>query len=379
MKILFLFPHFLLPGGAATATINFARALNQKGHRVEILCCAISEEFKQAYADLNFTTISVPTSNTFFYWALLPFWQIKINRALSNYKNYIFFPQVLPSNWWAWIFKLTHKNQKIIWNCNEPSAFIHSKTWIKAIKTPFMRVGAKLFSPLLQIIDVRLEKENNVVICNSAFTASQYKKTYNRMADEIVYPPMEIFLDKILPDKTNCIFTISRLTKFKNVDVLIESFCDFSQEFPNYSLIIAGDGEEKNNLQKLSKEKGLSEKIIFLGKISESKKKEAYQKSKVTVLCSIDEPFGLVPIESMSYGTPVIAHNSGGPKETIIPEKTGFLFNSKNELVDYLKKIISLSENDYFLMQCACRQQAKKFDISILAKKLENVFRAMQH
>lgn len=376
-KVLFLFPHFLLPGGAANSTVRFARALNEKGYTTEIICAGISDDFAKENSDLKFTILDIPTSGTLFYWVLFPFWKMKINKKLEEYSDYIFFPQVLPSNWWAWIFKLTHKNQKIIWNCNEPSAFIHSKTWIRAIKNPLMRCGAIILNPLLKKIDISLEKQNNFVFCNSNYSASDYEKSYHKKPNAVIYPPSYIKINSLSSNKQNYIFTVSRLSKFKNVDLLIDTFEDISAKFPAYSLLIAGEGEHRQILEKIAQEKKLEARIKFLGKVSNEKLEKLYKDARVTVLCSKNEPFGLVPVESMMHGTPVIAHKSGGPMETILSNETGFLYEQDTDLPIFLEKIINLNDEKYKEMQIASQEQAKKFDISNLITKLENIINSI--
>lgn len=373
-KILFLFPHFLLPGGAANSAIRFARALNKDEYVTEILCTGINKDFLAENKDLNFTVIDIPHSGTFTYWAFFPFWQMKINKVLEKYSDYIFFPQVLPSNWWAWIFKLTHKNQKIVWNCNEPSAFIHSKTWINAIKNPLMRIGAIILNPLLKTIDIALEKQNDIVFCNSNYSASDYERSYHKKANCVIYPPSYIKTVPLSTNKQKYIFTVSRLSKFKNVDLLIESFAKIKERFPDYSLLIAGDGEEKTVLKELIDKKGLTTCITLLGKVSDVELPLLYANARATVLCSRNEPFGLVPVESMMYGTPVIADKSGGPLETVIDNKTGFLYEQDNQLSLFLEKIITLNDERYREMQKASQIQAKEFDISKSMAKLEEIF-----
>jgi glycosyltransferase involved in cell wall biosynthesis len=67
-----------------------------------------------------------------------------------------------------------------------------------------------------------------------------------------------------------------------------------------------------------------------------------YQKSKVVVCLAINEPFGLVPLEAMSCGIPVIAVDEGGYKETIINNKTGFLIKrDPKELSEKIKLLLS--------------------------------------
>ncbi|MFZ2226227.1 MAG: glycosyltransferase [Candidatus Moraniibacteriota bacterium] len=374
-KILFLFPHFLLPGGAANSTVRFARALNEKGYITEIICAGANPNFLQENKDLKFTVLNIPDSGTFSYWVLFLFWQIKINHKLSQYPDYIFFPQVLPSNWWVWFFKLTHKNQKIVWNCNEPSAFIHSKTWIKAIKNPLMRAGAIIFNPILKTTDIYLEKQNNFVFCNSRYSASDYEKSYHKKADAVIYPPSYIKTVPLSGNKQNYIFTVSRLSKFKNVNLLVEAFAKISEKFPNYTLLIAGDGEEKVALQKLATDKNLTSRIKLLGKVSDEDLSQLYANARVTTLCSKNEPFGLVPVESMMYGTPVIAHKSGGPLETVLDTKTGFLYATTDELALCLEKMLTLNDEKYAEMQKVAQIQAKEFDIAKSMEKLEDVFK----
>jgi glycosyltransferase involved in cell wall biosynthesis len=176
-------------------------------------------------------------------------------------------------------------------------------------------------------------------------------------------------------EKADFIFTISRLTKFKNIDKIIDAFDKISKKHSTYKLIIAGDGENKENLENLVKRKGLHKKIIFLGRVSDKELTKLYKKSKMTIVSAKNEPFGLVPVESMQHGTPVIAHNSGGPKETVLHNKTGFLFNNKKELEKLINKLIKTNKKDYIKMQKMCVREAKKYEISNSIQKLESILK----
>ncbi|HEX6848656.1 MAG TPA: glycosyltransferase family 4 protein [Chitinophagaceae bacterium] len=374
MKILILFPHFISPGGAATTLLKYANELQLRGHEIEIVCARVSKEVLEENSMLKFKELNVPISSSFFYWVFFPFWQLKINRILKDYKDYVFYPHVLPSNWWAWIFKLTHKNSKIVWHCHEPSAFIHSNAWINAIHNPLMRLGAKLANPFLKRVDLYLEKKNNLVYCNSKFVMTEYEKVYKGRANALIYPPIIIKNISPNPNRKKQILSVSRLTKFKQVDILIDAFVLISKKFPDYHLIIIGEGEEKENLRNKIIEHNQESKIHLVGKISNIELEEYFLTSKATVMCSENEPFGLVPVESMMYGTPVIAHNSGGPKETIVHEKTGLLFHNKDDLTKALEKIINFSEEDYSKIQVNCLEHVRIFNLSESINKLEKLF-----
>lgn len=369
-KIIFLFPHFLLPGGAANVVLNLAQALQNKKYNVVILSAGIRKEIEKNYPHLNFETLKIPYSNSLRYWLFLPFWQKRINKKITSYGKCILFPHVLPSNWWAWFYKKKHPKQKIIWFAHEPSAFIHIKKWINSISGFTKRVGAKALNPFLRYVDINLEKQSDLVVCNSKYSAQEYKRIYKRKTNGIIYPPVTISIPEKLPTKEKIIFTVSRLSKFKNVDYLINSFTKITKEFPDYKLYIAGEGEEKENLQNLANKLKIEKQIKFLGKTSDKQLHELYAKAQYTVLCSKNEPFGLVPIESMIFGTPVIAHNSGGPQETILDNRTGFLFETKNDLTKKLDFALSINPKEYTTMQIQCKKRAKRYNISNAVYKL---------
>src|SRR5690606_18626386 len=98
--------------------------------------------------------------------------------------------------------------------------------------------------------------------------------------------------------------------------------------------------------------------IKFLGFVSDQQMPKIYAQSKALVSASIQEDFGLVPVEAMSYGLPVIAYRDGGVKETVIDGKTGLLFT------EYSPEALNLAIGQYEQMQFSqrdCRQQAQKF------------------
>ena len=371
MNILLLFPHFISPGGAATASIQFAKHLQLRGHEVVIVCAKASKSIIPEHPTLEIIELNIPISSSILYWALFPFWQIKINKLISKYPGHILFPQVLPSNWWAWFFKKTNSKAKIVWYCHEPSAFIHSSKWINSLPGVTTLI-AKAIRPFTRLIDLWLEKSNDLVLCNSEFTLKQYQKVYQRKAHAVAYPPIGKFTGiSTDSDLGDYIFTISRLTKFKNIGTLISAFNKFSNSRPNYKLLIAGTGEFKKELEHMAVSLISNDRIEFLGNVSENLKESLYANARVTVITAEDEAFGIVPVESMRLGTPVIAHNSGGPRETVSPGKTGFLFDTESELVLYLNEIANLSPERIAKYSKFCKERAKLFSVSRSVDSLE--------
>lgn len=114
------------------------------------------------------------------------------------------------------------------------------------------------------------------------------------------------------------------LTKIKAIDNLIHAFSLIHKKTPNAILNIGGDGEERDNLEKLVKDLNLENKVVFLGSLSRERVKLEMAKSSVFVLPSRYETFGVVLIEALALGKPVIATRCGGP-ESIIDDTVGTL------------------------------------------------------
>jgi glycosyltransferase involved in cell wall biosynthesis len=148
---------------------------------------------------------------------------------------------------------------------------------------------------------------------------------------------------------------------------------------PASKLIIVGNGDEKERLKQLGLQLNLQNRISFRGEVSDEQLAQLYQKARVTVICSHNEPFGLVPIESMMHATPVIAHNSGGPRETIHHGITGFLFNRHTELAQLIIRVFEMNSDTYFQMQQKCLQEVGKYDVSNSIGQLESVFQRLNN
>lgn len=127
-----------------------------------------------------------------------------------------------------------------------------------------------------------------------------------------------------VPKKIFRYLTVSLLTEQKAVDNLIEAFSYIRNEIPNAVLHIGGDGVKRASLERLVKNLNLEDKVVFLGKLSREKVKAEMAKCSVFVLPSRYETFGVVLIESLALGRPVIATKCGGP-QSIVKDGVGLL------------------------------------------------------
>ena len=164
--------------------------------------------------------------------------------------------------------------------------------------------------------------------------------------------------NKILSDRFPKLITISRFDKRKNHEKIIMAVRNLKEIYPNIIYICIGQGEEEENLKKLSLELNLSDQIIFLKNIDNNYKNALLSQSNLFVMPSIKfkksvEGFGIVFVEAAQYGVPSLGGIEGGEADAIIQNKTGLLCdgNNLNEIYKAIdsffkdKKYIEFSKN----------------------------------
>jgi glycosyltransferase involved in cell wall biosynthesis len=116
---------------------------------------------------------------------------------------------------------------------------------------------------------------------------------------------------------------LGRLKKYKNVDVVIRAFAGL--DLPGATLEIAGTGDYRAPLEGLVKSLDLGDRIRFLGFVPEDQKVHLLRRAWASALASPKEGWGISNLEAAACGTPVIAANSPGIRESVIDGETGFL------------------------------------------------------
>jgi len=363
-KVLLLFPHIVTPGGALFYTLHMASQLREDGARVAILTLKASDCEAKVPDGVDVISLNGPLTSSVFYWLFYPYWQGRIDRAILAWCPDVLVPQAFPSNWWGWLYRRRNRSVKLVWVCHEPSAFIHSEAWIQAIKPFWKRAVARFLRPLLKKMDISLSKQCDAVVANSRFTADEMKRIYGMRTDVIANPGIDFSASAPLVESASqqAFITVAKLTKFKRVDFLIDVFAELHQINPELQFYIVGKGEEEKALRKQVEALGLEKRVSFLGAVEDQKLKQLLQDSWLYLHGSINEPFGMAPLEAIACGTPVVAHNSGGPKEFVTSER-GLLIDSLDKklwaekISFYLHEVIADSN-----MRKRVRGSARSFD-----------------
>lgn len=157
-------------------------------------------------------------------------------------------------------------------------------------------------------------------VANSSHVANRIAKYYRRDS-VVVHPPVAV--EAFAPVATNEVgdfyLWAGELVAYKRPDLAIEAF----NRMRPRKLVVIGDGEERKKLQRIAKDN-----ISFLGRVEFDTLKEYFARCRALVFPG-EEDFGIVPVEVMASGRPVIAYGKGGVLDTVIDGETGSLFYSQ--------------------------------------------------
>jgi glycosyltransferase involved in cell wall biosynthesis len=209
-----------------------------------------------------------------------------------------------------------------------------------------VRVYAALINPWLRMYDFATAQRVDVLVANSDETRRRIEKFYRREA-HVIYPPV-ITDTPITQQKRSYFLSVGRLTYAKQIDVVIKA-CNTLQ----LPLKIVGVGKEEEYLRSIA-----GPTVTFEGSVNDAELVTYYQGARALIFCALDEDFGMVPVEAMAAGTPVIALRQGGVRETVIDGKTGLFF----DLPTAASLQTSLGKFERLKFQAAdCQTQAARF------------------
>lgn len=255
-------------------------------------------------------------------------------------------------------------NQLHISYCHSPMRYIwdEAETYFEAAKlnSGIKKIIATRILNYLRKWDLKTAKRPDFLLANSNYIAEKLKRIYNREST-VIYPPVDVDKFSCVEQKDDYYFVASRLVPYKRIDLIVEAF----SQMPDKRLVVAGTGPELNKL----KNKFLVN-VEFIGYQDENTMKELLQNARAFVF-SAEEDFGIVVVEAMACGTPVIALNKGGTAETVIDGKTGILFNEQT--VEDIKEAVKRFEKieDTFNHKDIA-EHTKKFSRQIFEEKMKN-------
>lgn len=191
-----------------------------------------------------------------------------------------------------------------------------------------------------------------------------------------------------LPEQTQVVLYVGRFAAHKGVETLVRAFahCYQQQTHPRLRLLLVGSGQadraddpERMRLEALAQDLGVQDATQFVGQVSYATLPIYYTAADVCVIPSHYEPFGLVAIEAMACGTPVVASDVGGLKFTVMPGETGLLVPSQDVMAfaNAIERVLADAAWVNQLKQQAANRVRQTFSWASVAGQLSDLYRRL--
>ncbi len=308
---------------------------------------------------------------------------IAIGRHLEpHWKEHdVLFFHNYPAGEWV---RCSHGNPALVWYCHEPPRFLwdtqsepstlgsvpstdleslrnlyrlgpHRALWrfsshLRLVLTRRL-VGTKEWENRLREWDRETVGATAAIIANSRFTAQRVNAIYGREST-VAYPLLPHF-DPKLPlknvEKDRIVLWVGRLAPEKRPETMLRAWRKVVQETgaERLRLVFVGDGPLRSPIEEQLTPLVASGHAELRRNIPGPELRDLYRRALLTVHLGRNEPFGLVPLESLWEGTPVLADCEGGVRETVVPGETGFCLEdpSADTLASTLRELLSRPED----------------------------------
>lgn len=248
--------------------------------------------------------------------------------------------------------------------CHSPMRYIWD------LYLPYLRESGwlirKMFPPIahwLRVWDRSSADRVDHFIANSRFVAGRIRKFYRRDC-EVIHPPVQVEAFSHMAPREDFYLCLGQLVSYKRVDIAVEA-CNRL----GLPLVVIGEGEMMSKLRTLA-----GPTVTLMGRQSFDVVRSHLERCKGLIFPGVED-FGIVPVEAMAAGAPVIAYGRGGILDTVIHGETGLLFDEQS--VDALITAISAIENgaERFSPD-VLRRHAETFDRRWFTEKLHRAISA---
>jgi len=171
------------------------------------------------------------------------------------------------------------------------------------------------------------------------------------------------------------LLTVARLVERKGIRFLIQAMKHVTEKYPNVKLVIVGEGPDHPTYEKLTRQLELQHNIVFTGRVSNQELVEHYTTSDIFILPSTEEALGVVLLEAMYHGLPVVASNVGGIPEIVTNQETGILTTpgSPKAISEAILSLIERPKQRRFFSERGKRHVLENFTWGKIASAFELV------
>ncbi len=238
------------------------------------------------------------------------------------------------------------------------------------------RIVRFLSLPVVLYLERLIFRRAHWIYAMSAHTANNIRQIRSLNPNKIFVVPFPVDTKKFFPLKgrktdERYLLLVARVNDArKNAMMLLNSFSEVIKEFPDAKLVIIGDKPEARYVEKCD-ELGISQLVQFLDRIPNEKTVEYYQNASIFTLSSLQEGLGIVVLEAMACGVPVVATRCGGPEQVVVDGVNGFLVenNNRQQFTEAILKLLRDESLRKRMGENAAKQVQEYFSVEKVGPK----------
>jgi glycosyltransferase involved in cell wall biosynthesis len=225
-----------------------------------------------------------------------------------------------------------------------------------------------LMTPPLRVWDVTTAARVDTFVANSEYVAKRIRRFYNRSAT-VIYPPVATQDFSPAADTEDFYLCAGHIVPYKKIDLAVRAFSRSGKR-----LVVIGDGEKLQQLKKIA-----GPTVSVLGHQPFEVFRDHLEKCRALIFPG-EEDFGIVPVEAMASGRPVIAFDAGGARETVSSDCVGVRFAEQTEdcLIDAVEKFEVLDREGHFQPDLIVRH-AETFSVERFLDRMTNLINQHLH
>ncbi len=400
VKVAFIHPDLGI-GGAERLVVDAAMALKSKGHSIEMFTA--HHDPKHCFEETRNGRLNTHVAGDW-----LPRHVVNKGYALFAYLRMVYvamylvffskmkFDVIFCDQISACIPILHFSGAKVVYYCHFPDQLLtQRKTKLK-----------KLYRWPIDRLEEKTTGMADIVLVNSKFTAGVFHKTFKTLShinSTILYPSLNFsafdqdisgseYANGLLPKGiANVFLSINRYERKKNLPLAIVAFAKLLEEVEEdqkskIHLIMAGGYDERvtENKEHYQELKDLAESLDVIDQVSFVRSFSDFEKLQLLAVCTAliytpsNEHFGICPLEAMYMHRPVIAVNNGGPLETVIDGRTGFLCEPDSK--EFARKMLHFVRNpsaSISLGDVANEHVENNFSFDAFSTKIDDIVQSL--
>lgn len=311
-------------GGVENVMLRTALHLKGRGHEPVMVSTAFHPELARALEAAAIERRAMGNPHETGRIRFLPALRAAASEALAdceavNIHNF-------PANLWI----SEQEGRPLVYACHEPPRHLHEDAMNPVFlrsrfntRPWYTRTWDGWMNAQWRALDLSATRRLHRIVTNSRYTANKIEQIYGFSAVPCYFAPLppDPPPDACPVAEFRMLF-VGRLTPMKNLETAIEAVARIPAEVTP-RLHVVGEGDQQPRLEALARQRGISDRVKFLGGIPDEQLQCEYAEAKTVLYIPFDEPMGLVPMEAGLLGVPSVVSSHGGPAEIVVHEKTG--------------------------------------------------------